>query len=252
MRGQRLLDAALSWRSMLPRRAHDDISAVFLKHDAALWFVRTNQVPGLNPELVPLAPTLLFGQIPWLSTLLRRLTDALFTPLSLRGTALTLLVLGGYTALALPLGTRNGFLPRRWSFGPARPMLRGMAGLLLMPALTEELVFRVALLPHPLEGAGLFSGVAWGALSVGLFVLYHPLAGATWYPAGRTVFRSGSFLGLCGLLGGACVLAYGMTGSLWAPLLIHWVVVSVWLWPLQGLKRLEATEGGAKMRSSPH
>jgi predicted Abi (CAAX) family protease len=249
-RGESLRDALLSWRSMLPRRAHDDINAVFLKHDAALWFVRTNQVPGLNRELVPLAPTLLFGQIPWLSTLLRRLTDALFTPLSLRGTALTLLVLGGYAALALPLGTRTGFLPRRWIFPPVRPMLRGMAGLLLMPALSEELVFRVALLPHPLEGVGLLSGLAWGALSVGLFVLYHPLAGATWYPAGRMLFRGRSFLGLCALLGVACVLAYNLTGSVWAPVLIHWLVVSLWLWPLQGLKQLEGAGGGAKIRSS--
>ncbi|MCT0213988.1 CPBP family intramembrane metalloprotease [Synechococcus sp. CS-1324] len=242
-RGQSLADVLLSWRSMLPRRAHDDTARVFLQNGAGLWFLRSNQIPGDDPSLVPLAPTLLLGQLPQLSTLLRRFSDALFTPLGGSGSAASLAVLLTYAGVALEQGRRSGFLPngwkrRTWRFRPLGPLLRQSAWLLLMPSLSEELVFRVALLPHPLEGSGPGGSLAWGALSVGLFVLYHPLAGASWYPRGRAVFNDPRFLVQCTLLGVACVLTYGLTGSLWAPVLVHWLAVSLWLGPLGGRRQL--------------
>jgi len=60
-------------------------------------------------------------------------------------------------------------------------------------------VFRVALLPHPLEGEGLAGTLAWGSLSLGLFVIYHPLAGRTWYPNAKRVFHDPRFLVQCTL-----------------------------------------------------
>lgn len=50
-----------SWRTMLPRFAYDEIARVFLKHEAKLWLIRTNQVGGFDPEIVPKAPTRLLG-----------------------------------------------------------------------------------------------------------------------------------------------------------------------------------------------
>ncbi|WP_255087577.1 MULTISPECIES: type II CAAX prenyl endopeptidase Rce1 family protein [unclassified Synechococcus] len=242
-RGQSPIDVLLSWRSMLPRRAHDDTARVFLQNGAGLWFLRTNQIPGDDPSLVPLAPTLLLGQLPVLSTVLRRFSDALFTPLGGSGTAPALAVLLAYAGVALELGRRSGFLPevwkrKGWRFQPLAPLLRQAGWLLLMPSLAEELVFRVALLPHPLEGPGPKASLAWGALSVGLFVLYHPLAGASWYRQARKVFHDPRFLLQCTLLGVACVLTYDLTGSLWAPVLIHWLAVTLWLGPLGGRRRL--------------
>ncbi|MCU0529263.1 MAG: CPBP family glutamic-type intramembrane protease, partial [Cyanobium sp. Prado107] len=76
------------------------------------------------------------------------------------------------------------------------------------------------------------------ALSVGLFVLYHPLAGRLWYRPGRQLFQDPRFLVQCTLLGIACALVYVVTGSLWSPVLIHWLAVLVWLEPLQGRLRL--------------
>jgi predicted Abi (CAAX) family protease len=242
-RGQSLSDVLLSWRSMLPRRAHDDTARVFLQNGAGLWFVRTNQIAGDDPSLMPLAPTLLLGQLPLLSTVLRRFSDGLFTPLGGSGTGPALAVLLVYAALALELGRRSSFLPdgwnrHSWRFRPLAPLLRQAGWLFLMPSLLEELAFRVALLPHPLEGPSPAASLGWGALSVGLFVVYHPLAGVSWYPQARQVFHDPRFLLQCSLLGVACVLTYNLTGSLWAPVLIHWLAVTLWLWPLGGRRLL--------------
>lgn len=54
--------ALTSWRSLLPRRAHDEVSAILLHHHAALWFIRTNQIGGDNPDILPLAPTVLLDR----------------------------------------------------------------------------------------------------------------------------------------------------------------------------------------------
>lgn len=56
-----LFGALISWRTMLPRRAHDEIAAIFLKHGATLWFIRTNQVGGFDPDIQPKAPTAILG-----------------------------------------------------------------------------------------------------------------------------------------------------------------------------------------------
>jgi predicted Abi (CAAX) family protease len=56
-----VLKAATTWRTMLPRRAHDEIATILLNNGAALWVIRTNQVGGFNPDIVPRAPTALLG-----------------------------------------------------------------------------------------------------------------------------------------------------------------------------------------------
>ena len=55
------LAALTSWRTVLPRRAHDEIAAIFLKHGASVWLLRTNQVGGFDPDIKPIAPTALLG-----------------------------------------------------------------------------------------------------------------------------------------------------------------------------------------------
>ncbi len=55
------LAALTTWRTVLPRRAHDEMAAIFLKHGASLWLLRTNQVGGFDPDITPRAPTALLG-----------------------------------------------------------------------------------------------------------------------------------------------------------------------------------------------
>lgn len=168
----------------------------------------------------------------------QRILAAVRTPTTAADLALTLLLLALYAAWALPWGRRCGFLPRYWRPTPPAPLLRQAGALLLMPALGEELLFRVALLPRPVEALPVPDLLAWLALGLGAFVAYHPLSGRLWYPAGRAVFDDGRFLVLCTGLGLICSLAYSASGALIPPLLLHWLVVLVWLHPLDGLSRL--------------
>ncbi|NJR63884.1 MAG: hypothetical protein HC769_37060 [Cyanobacteria bacterium CRU_2_1] len=53
--------ALTTWRTMLPRRAYDELLSLLLKQGAKLWFLRTNQVGGSDPDILPLAPIYLLG-----------------------------------------------------------------------------------------------------------------------------------------------------------------------------------------------
>lgn len=53
-----LAEALLSRGSMSPRAAQENLIEVFLRHDAEVWLLRTNQVGGRNDDIVPYAPTL--------------------------------------------------------------------------------------------------------------------------------------------------------------------------------------------------
>ncbi|MEB3200003.1 MAG: CPBP family glutamic-type intramembrane protease [Synechococcaceae cyanobacterium] len=166
----------------------------------------------------------------WLAAMLQRPTAS--------DLLLSLALLGLFTLLSVPTGLASGFLrPTRALPPPALLGQRALA-LLLMPSLVEELLFRVTLLPRGLSLPAPSLG-AWLALSLGLFVAYHPLAARLWYPPGRSLFRDARFLIPCTWLGLACGLAYLFSASLWPPLLLHWVVVLVWLELLGGRSRLE-------------
>ncbi|MBE9186537.1 abortive infection protein [Microcoleus sp. LEGE 07076] len=52
-----LLKAAISYRTMLPRRTQDEIAKILLKQGAFLWIIRTNQVGGFDRDIEPRAPT---------------------------------------------------------------------------------------------------------------------------------------------------------------------------------------------------
>ncbi|MBF2004946.1 MAG: CAAX protease [Chlorogloeopsis fritschii C42_A2020_084] len=51
-----LLTGLASWKTLLPRLASDTIVRVFLKHNASVWVLRTNQIGGNDPDIEPIAP----------------------------------------------------------------------------------------------------------------------------------------------------------------------------------------------------
>lgn len=98
---------------------------------------------------------------------------------------------------------------------------------IVLPALGEELVFRVALQPRP--GAGLTSrSLARIALSLALFVLWHPVQVWLGLPFAQEQFLDPAFLAAAGLLGLACTVSYQRSGSIWPAVALHWLVVVGW------------------------
>lgn len=239
------LNALLSWRTLLPRVAHDEIAKIFLEQGGQLWFVRTNQVGGWDPDIQPVAPTSLFGKfiaplapVPGALTLIHRLSAALANLPGIHSGWIVLGTLLVYGAIALPLGFFTGFLQVSLSLNKLGNQLASIVMALFSPALTEELVFRVGLLPHPTERISLTVWCLWALASLLLFIVYHPLNAISCYRVGYPTFLQPVFLILTGLLGLGCTIAYALTGSLWVVVIIHWVVVIVWLFGLGGRQKL--------------
>ncbi|MEM8604655.1 MAG: CPBP family glutamic-type intramembrane protease [Cyanobacteria bacterium P01_H01_bin.121] len=147
---------------------------------------------------------------------------------------LGLLVL--YAAIALPVGFRQRLfrfeMVQQWSI-----VIPTLLIALIFPALLEEWVFRVLLLPMQTD-ATLTSVLGWSSLSLGIFVAAHPLNALIFFPSRRATFTSPTFLVLASLLGVVCTIAYLQSHSLWPPVAIHWFLVVVWLLWLGGYQRM--------------
>ncbi|HSM83243.1 MAG TPA: CPBP family glutamic-type intramembrane protease, partial [Nodosilinea sp.] len=233
-----LVAGALSWQSMMPRWAHDEVARVFLRHGAQLWFLRTNMVGGNDPRIEPVPPTTLFGLIPGLGRAVQRFADAVTVPLNLVNGLLGLGALGLYGAIALPFGRKTRFLTRQDAVDHPWPMALSALRIFCIPALLEEVVFRVMLLPHPKEGVPGGQWMLWAVVSLTLFLLYHLLLGKTTYRAANDTLSDRRFLTLAGWLGLVLTGVYWITGSLWPIVLIHWAVVMVWIYRYGGRARL--------------
>jgi predicted Abi (CAAX) family protease len=237
IREETLANALLSWLSMLPRVSHDVMSQILLDQGATLWFLRTNQVGGTMLDILPLAPTNLFGEVPILSAALRRVLAACILLPGWREWGIAALALLIYGAIALPIGLRTGFLQWRMSGYSPMPLLKTLFFLFLSPALWEELVFRVLLLPHPNSVQSTQDFFIPAAFSLALFVLYHPVNAIILYRSGNPTFFHPIFLFLTAFLGVICTLVYWLTGSLWTIAIVHWLVVAIWLLSLNGLSK---------------
>ena len=97
-------------------------------------------------------------------------------------------------------------------------------GLMLVPALGEELAFRALLVPRPDQPFP-----AWQAvLAVTAFLLWHPLQVLGFGPAWSALFLDPRFLAIVAVLGALLVRLYRATGSIWPCVATHWLVVAAW------------------------
>jgi predicted Abi (CAAX) family protease len=135
-----------------------------------------------------------------------------------------------YSVIYLPIGLSIGFLhwqpePNPWQW------FNVMLAALIMPGLSEELVYRVILIPHPTEPIGPIFRQRLIFLSWILFLLAH------FHPGSPTFFHQPPFLIGAGLLGILCTLSYLQSRSIWMPMFIHWTIVVNWLLIWGGLEK---------------
>jgi predicted Abi (CAAX) family protease len=223
----------ISWQTMLPRGAQDGIAKIFSKHGATIWFLNTYQVGGVNPDIFPIAPTVVFGQFALLSTLVIRIWAGIVTFPNFTGWLVGFGLLVCYAIVALLIGFKTRFLQLNSGAKITNQSIyahaRSIIYLFFLPALVEEVGFRLLLIPHPIETAIPSDIYLWSIGSLILFTIYHPFNARTFYKLGNPTFMDWRFLLLTSLLGLVCSIAYLITGSIWSAVLIHWLVVGSWL-----------------------
>lgn len=229
-----LLTGLISWRTAMPRQAHDELAMLFLHHDAALWFLRSNLIGGNNPSVTPLEPTLLLGawklpgtQVPLAAWLVIRTFGGVTIPTPGQW-LLTLALFLGFGAIALVLGRSQGILAWQPWQAPWYRQLGVLLRLLIVPALLQEYLFRVILIPYPQAWIPAWSWWAWAGLALGLFVGWQLLAARLLWPSRAPILATPLGISLMTILGLACTVTYRFTGSLWTITIVHWLFVTTW------------------------
>ena len=153
----------------------------------------------------------------------------------------TIALLLVYAVIALPIGLGLNFLQFDWQL-ERKTVIKILITSLIAPAILEELLFRVILIPQPLANRDFRTILIYSAIASFLFIIYHPLNALTFFPAGRETFFNPVFLFLAALLGVICTISYLQSGSIWSPVVIHWVTVVIWLLCLGGVNKLQVTQ----------
>ncbi|NES84982.1 MAG: CPBP family intramembrane metalloprotease [Moorea sp. SIO2B7] len=148
------------------------------------------------------------------------------------------MLLSIYAVIVLPIGFISHFLTFEVVDFTWFIIFRCVGITLIAPALLEELFYRVIILPHKLENSSNKAKLIWGSISLGAYILSHPLNAFTFFPAGLPTFIDPIFLLATALLGIICMTIYWQSESLWSSVIIHWLIVVVWLLFLGGYGRL--------------
>ena len=160
--------------------------------------------------------------------LLYRLQTAFSTLPDLSGWLVTLLLFAGFASVTFMVLRVSGL----FTFSPTRLPLKSVLLLVVVavftPSLPEEVLYRVLLLPHPTESVSLGTHSLWSGLSLALFVAAHPFTAWSVWHWSRRIFYRPAFLVIVALLGTVCTVAYLYTGSVWAPVSIHWATIVGW------------------------
>ncbi|BBD59934.1 abortive infection protein [Nostoc sp. HK-01] len=170
--------------------------------------------------------------------IITRLTKGILTIPAPDNWFITVIMLVFYSLIALPIGLYFGFLKFGWAQLTLGDFFTVVGICLFAPAITEELFFRVLLLPHITEEVTKIRKMLWGCISLAIFIVYHPLNALTAYPAGNPTFMNVIFLFQAGVLGIICTVAYLQSGSLWPSVIMHWIIVVVWLVLFGGYEKL--------------
>lgn len=131
----------------------------------------------------------------------------------------SLLLFGVFALIAIYLGQHEALFnlsaPRDWG------QLLALAALaLVIPALAEEMVFRVMMAGR--------TGRLRGSIALAAFVLWHPVQAWLGLPTAQPVFLEPAFLATVALLGLICTISWRRSGSVWPAVVMHWATVVAW------------------------
>ncbi|MEM9904258.1 MAG: CPBP family glutamic-type intramembrane protease [Cyanobacteria bacterium P01_D01_bin.44] len=150
------------------------------------------------------------------------------------------LLLTAFALVGLPFGFWTGFfrvaLIKDWKI-----VIPTVLVALPYPGIFEEVLFRVLLIPRP-DTVSPERLWLWAIASLIIFIVFHPLNALLLMTDRRETFYNPIFLTLAGLLGVVCTLSYLQSGSLWPPVILHWLMVIIWLLGLGGYGRLAPQE----------
>jgi predicted Abi (CAAX) family protease len=167
-----------------------------------------------------------------------RLVNSFSTLPSSDDWAWTAILLLMFSLIFVPLGFKLNFLKAEIPDISWKIMFRLTLITLFLPATAEELFFRILILPHKTEQASLSYQWISGSISLILFVIYHPLNATFFMRSARTTFSSFAFLTSAVFLAVVCTLAYLKSGSIYPPVILHWIFVVSWLLLFGGYQKL--------------
>lgn len=163
-----------------------------------------------------------------MSLLADRLKLAFFTLPSASGWLTTLLLFAVFAILTFAILHRTRLFEFSMiGLSPSQVLFLALIAV-FTPSLPEEILYRVLLLPHATEQVSLGTRFLWSTVALLIFVAAHPLLALTAWPWSRQIFYRPAFLTIVALLGTVCTLAYLATGSLWAPVALHWATIVGW------------------------
>jgi len=174
------------------------------------------------------------------------------TPPSIHGMLRVAQGLAGFgvcTAVAVKSGATSDFIileQQREEAPSISHLVLTFGRVLIVPSLVEEVVWRVALLPHPLVDKVTLAPLPLVLGVTTCYSLSHVIGGHllqyTGRPGALAVFQKPAFLLLACCLGGACTFSYyAAGGALYAPILVHAIPVTLWLTYFGGDNVLKAS-----------
>lgn len=99
----------------------------------------------------------------------------------------------------------------------------------LYNAFVEEIIFRGLLLPHRSREISKDKIYLYSILSIIIFVIWHPFTALCFSHHYKHLFLDPSFLTIVLFMAIACTITYLKSGSLWLPIIIHWITIIIWI-----------------------
>lgn len=159
----------------------------------------------------------------YLSAVLDRIRQGLTTLPARDDWYLIGLIGAGCLALCWVIGFATGLYVWQPRLDWSLPQLALLA--FFVPAIGEEVAFRAAAIPTRQQKPDARLAIVASTLA---YLIWHPVNAALFFPGWLAYFSDLRFLSVTAVLGFSCALLWRRTGSVWPPVVLHWLAVVVW------------------------